>query len=180
MSGIWLAVSLLVLAGAAYWLARRRQQNLALLRNRLVAVTQSVRQTGDNIAHDLRTPLTRLRADVEAALRQEDGKVHRAALERVLALVDALAREGIDIAHIDIGGGLGILPGNGAVLGPFCLVGAGALIAEGKRFEEGGLIVGVPARLVRPLRDSEKAAIGLSAAHYAEKAARYAASLQRV
>lgn len=76
--------------------------------------------------------------------------------------------------------GMGARILNGAVLGPFCLVGAGALIAEGKRFEEGGLIVGVPARLVRPLSDSEKAAIGLSAAHYAEKAARYAASLQRV
>ena len=76
--------------------------------------------------------------------------------------------------------GMGARILNGAVLGPFCLVGAGALIAEGKRFEEGGLIVGVPARLVRPLSDSEKAAIRLSAAHYAEKAARYAASLQRV
>ncbi len=31
-----------------------------------------------------------------------------AALERVLALVDALAREGITISHIDLGGGLGI------------------------------------------------------------------------
>ena len=31
-----------------------------------------------------------------------------AALERVLALVDALAREGIAISHIDLGGGLGI------------------------------------------------------------------------
>jgi len=31
-----------------------------------------------------------------------------AALERVLALVDALAREGIPISHIDLGGGLGI------------------------------------------------------------------------
>jgi diaminopimelate decarboxylase len=31
-----------------------------------------------------------------------------AALERVLALVDALARDGIAIAHIDLGGGLGI------------------------------------------------------------------------
>lgn len=77
-----------------------------------------------------------------------------------------------------IGMGARIL--NGAVLGPECLVGAGALITEGKTFEGGSLIVGVPARVIRPLSDPEKAAIRSSAAHYAEKATRYAASLQRV
>ena len=77
-----------------------------------------------------------------------------------------------------IGMGARIL--NGAVLGPECLVGAGALITEGKQFEGGSLIVGVPARVIRPLTDEEKAAIRVSAAHYAEKAARYAAGLQRV
>ncbi len=77
-----------------------------------------------------------------------------------------------------IGMGARIL--NGAVLGPECLVGAGALITEGKRFDGGSLIVGAPARVVRPLTDQEKQAIRVSAAHYAEKAARYASSLQRV
>ena len=75
-----------------------------------------------------------------------------------------------------IGMGARIL--NGAFLGPECLVGAGALITEGKRFDEGGLIVGSPARLVRPLTDPEKAALRLSAAHYGEKAARYASGLK--
>ena len=74
--------------------------------------------------------------------------------------------------------GMGARVLNGAFLGPECLVGANALITEGKRFEEGGLIVGSPARLIRPLTDAEKAALRLSAAHYAEKAARYAASLR--
>ena len=74
--------------------------------------------------------------------------------------------------------GMGARVLNGAYLGPECLVGANALITEGKRFEEGGLIVGAPARLVRPLTDAEKAALRLSAAHYAEKAARYASGLK--
>lgn len=74
--------------------------------------------------------------------------------------------------------GMGARVLNGAFLGPECLVGANALITEGKRFEEGGLIVGAPARLIRPLIDKEKAALRLSAAHYAEKAVRYAAELK--
>lgn len=74
--------------------------------------------------------------------------------------------------------GMGARVLNGAFLGPECLVGANSLITEGKRFEDGGLIVGAPARLVRPLTDAEKAALRRSAAHYAEKAARYAAGLK--
>lgn len=74
--------------------------------------------------------------------------------------------------------GMGARILNGAFLGPYCLVGAGALVTEGKRFEEGGLIVGSPARVVRPLTDQEKAGLRLSAVHYAEKAARYDEALQ--
>ena len=54
--------------------------------------------------------------------------------------------------------GMGARVLNGAFLGPECLVGAGALITEGKRFGEGGLIVGSPARFIRPLTEAEKAA----------------------
>ena len=75
-----------------------------------------------------------------------------------------------------IGMGAKIL--NGAVLQCECLVGAGALITEGKRFEAGSLIVGSPARVVRMLSDDEKRALRVSAGHYAEKAAHYAAVLR--
>lgn len=67
---------------------------------------------------------------------------------------------------------------NGAIIGDKCLVGAGALVTEGKVFEPGMLIVGSPARALRPLTDLEKSALELSAAHYAEKAAHYAAALR--
>ena len=77
-----------------------------------------------------------------------------------------------------IGMGARIL--NGAVIESECIVGAGALITESKRFARGSLIVGAPARVVRALTDAEKQALRISAAHYAEKAQRYALDLRQV
>jgi carbonic anhydrase/acetyltransferase-like protein (isoleucine patch superfamily) len=75
-----------------------------------------------------------------------------------------------------IGMGARIL--NGAVIEPECIIGAGALVTEGKRFEGGSLIVGAPARVVRQVTAEERKLLRESAAHYAEKAARYAAELR--
>ena len=74
-----------------------------------------------------------------------------------------------------IGMGARIL--NGAVIGTQCIVGAGALITEGKTFEPRSLIVGSPARAIRTLGDEQVAMLRVSAAHYAEKARRYAERL---
>jgi carbonic anhydrase/acetyltransferase-like protein (isoleucine patch superfamily) len=75
-----------------------------------------------------------------------------------------------------IGMGARIL--NGAVIGAQCLVGAGALVTEGKIFEPRMLIVGTPARAIRALTEQEIAALAVSAAHYAAKAAHYTAQLR--
>jgi carbonic anhydrase/acetyltransferase-like protein (isoleucine patch superfamily) len=75
-----------------------------------------------------------------------------------------------------IGMGARIL--NGAVIGSQCIVGAGALVTEGKIFEPRSLIVGSPARTVRSLTDEQVVLLRLSAAHYAEKAVRYAKELR--
>ena len=74
-----------------------------------------------------------------------------------------------------IGMGAKIL--NGAVIKRECIVGAGALVTEGKTFPEGMLIIGSPARVVRSLTEAERQLLRVSAAHYAEKGARYAAEL---
>jgi carbonic anhydrase/acetyltransferase-like protein (isoleucine patch superfamily) len=76
--------------------------------------------------------------------------------------------------------GLGARILNGAVIESECIVGAGALITEGKHFERGSLIVGAPARVVRQVTEEEKQALRVSAAHYAEKARRYAAELRTI
>jgi len=77
-----------------------------------------------------------------------------------------------------IGMGARIL--NGAIIESECIVGAGALITEGKTFPAGSLIVGAPARAVRQVTQEERALLRASAAHYAEKAQRYAAELRIV
>lgn len=74
--------------------------------------------------------------------------------------------------------GMGARVLNGAVIGERCLVGAGALVTEGKAFDPGLLIVGSPARALRRLSEHELAMLEMSATHYAEKAANYAAELK--
>lgn len=69
---------------------------------------------------------------------------------------------------------------NGAVIGRECLVGAGAIVTEGKTFPDRSLILGAPAKLVRPLTEKEIAGLAESAADYAHKRDRYKADLASV
>jgi carbonic anhydrase/acetyltransferase-like protein (isoleucine patch superfamily) len=77
-----------------------------------------------------------------------------------------------------IGMGAKIL--NRAVIGEDCLVGAGALVTEGKEFPPGYLIVGSPAKAIRPLDDTTKTMLKLSADHYVAKQRAFAAGLRRL
>ena len=73
--------------------------------------------------------------------------------------------------------GIGSTVLNGATIGNNCLVGAHALITEGKSFEDGTLILGSPAKVVRELTDEEIAGMKVSASRYVQNAARFASSL---
>ena len=76
--------------------------------------------------------------------------------------------------------GMGATVLNRAVIGEDCLVGAGALVTEGKVFPPGYLIVGSPAKAIRPLDDMAKAMLKMSAALYASKQREYVEGLKRV
>lgn len=67
---------------------------------------------------------------------------------------------------------------NRVEVGANCIVGAHALLPEGKVYPDGSLIVGVPARVVRPLTPDEIAALPLSAAHYVANWKRFRRDLE--
>jgi carbonic anhydrase/acetyltransferase-like protein (isoleucine patch superfamily) len=64
---------------------------------------------------------------------------------------------------------------NGAQVGDNCLIGAGALVTQGTIIPPGSLVLGMPAKVIRPLTPEEIESIRISAAHYVEYARRYLA-----
>jgi len=74
--------------------------------------------------------------------------------------------------------GIGSVILSHAVIGKYCLVGAGALITERKVFADRSLIIGAPARRLRELTDEECRALEVSAQHYVDRGQEYRRSLK--
>ncbi|MCD6122581.1 MAG: gamma carbonic anhydrase family protein [Spirochaetales bacterium] len=64
--------------------------------------------------------------------------------------------------------GMGAVVLSGAVIGANCIIGAGTLVTENKVFPDNSLIVGVPARAVRALKEDDISKIMQNALHYIE------------
>ncbi|MGA3308769.1 MAG: HAMP domain-containing sensor histidine kinase [Xanthobacteraceae bacterium] len=85
----------------------RLADNVNAMLERIEALMHGLKEVSDNIAHDLKTPLTRLRNRCEQALRGAKGDVdYRAALESTIAESDELIRTFdalLMIAHAESG-----------------------------------------------------------------------------
>jgi carbonic anhydrase/acetyltransferase-like protein (isoleucine patch superfamily) len=62
---------------------------------------------------------------------------------------------------------------NNARIGKQCIIGANALVTEGKEIPDRSLVIGSPGRVVRQLTDEEVRYVLWNAEHYVEKLKRY-------
>src|SRR3954466_2508124 len=76
--------------------------------------------------------------------------------------------------------GMGAILLNGSKIGNNCLVGAGALITEGKTFPENSVIMGAPARVIRPVDDKAVKMIAGGAGVYVKRWQQYQQGLKRI
>ncbi len=87
----------------------RLSESLNLMLARIEQLMAGLREVSDNIAHDLKTPLSRLRNRVESALREPYGQAsYREALERTIEEADELIKTFnalLSIARLEAGAG---------------------------------------------------------------------------
>ena len=87
----------------------RLSESLNLMLARIEQLMAGLREVSDNIAHDLKTPLNRLRNRVEAALHEPYGEpAYRDALERTIEEADGLIKTFnalLSIARLEAGAG---------------------------------------------------------------------------
>ena len=69
---------------------------------------------------------------------------------------------------------------NHSVIGKDCLVGAGAVIIEGKSFPDRSVIFGSPAKAVREVSEDNIARMRFSAESYVSRGAQYKTDLKRI
>jgi len=74
--------------------------------------------------------------------------------------------------------GMGAILMNRSVIGDECLIAAGALVPEGASIPPRSLVVGVPAKVARPLTDEEVAKLHRNARIYTEHRDIHSGSLQ--
>ena len=70
----------------------RLAHSLNAMLDQIERLMTGLKEVTDNVAHDLKTPLTRLKARVEDALRSNSADEHRAALEQTLVEADDLLK----------------------------------------------------------------------------------------
>jgi carbonic anhydrase/acetyltransferase-like protein (isoleucine patch superfamily) len=67
---------------------------------------------------------------------------------------------------------------NGAKIGKYCVIGANSLITENMQIPDGSLVMGSPAKVIKPIPDKQKKMLEQSAEHYVKNAKRFLTQLK--
>lgn len=67
---------------------------------------------------------------------------------------------------------------NGAVIGQECLIGANALVTENMQIPDGSLVLGSPAKIIKPLDESVRKELRQGSQNYVNNAQRFMEALQ--
>ncbi len=106
-----------------------------------------------------------LRGDIEPLIIGARANVQDGCVFHTSRGFPVVLEEGVSVGHAavihgaSVGAntliGIGAVLLNGVEVGENCIVAAGSVLTEGKRFPAGALILGTPARVVRPLTAEE-------------------------
>ena len=131
-----------------------------------------------------------IRADDDSIVIGDDSNVQDGAVLHVDPGCPMAIGNGVTVGHnatlhgCTIGDGtlVGIraLVYNKALIGKECLIAAGAIVTEGKTFPDRTLILGVPAKAVRPLTDEDVAGMRSNTEAYMKRCSTYKANLRRI
>ncbi len=67
---------------------------------------------------------------------------------------------------------------NGAKIGKYCVIGANSLITENMQIPDGSLVMGSPAKIIKPIPEQQQKMLEQSAQHYVDNAKRFLAQLK--
>ena len=131
-----------------------------------------------------------IRGDKERITVGEDSNIQDGAVLHADPGVPLTVGAGVTVGHKAILHGCEVGDGsligmnavvlNRARIGKECLVGANALVTEGKDFPDGWMILGAPAKAVRELTEAERASVRASGERYRDNMKRFRAGLSEV
>ena len=119
-----------------------------------------------------------IRADVNQVVIKQGTNIQDGTVIHVSHTCPTIIGEGVTVGHnaiihgAQIGDytlvGMGSIILDGAKIGKHCIIGAGALVTGGTVIEDGMLVLGSPAKPIKPLTDEQIKSLYDSANHYIE------------
>lgn len=124
-----------------------------------------------------------IRADVNEVIIKQGTNIQDGTVIHVSHTCPTIIGEGVTVGHNAIihGAqiddytlvGMGSIILDGAKIGKHCIIGAGALVTGGTVIEDGMLVLGSPAKAIKPLTDEQIKSLYESANHYIELSKNY-------